>query len=228
MECEQQEIFALTMTTTPRAWPRNRELTAKTQFVRAALGLHPQLVATHAREIDLWEEYLSQARYVGEVGLDSGPQFYRSIELQKVIFERVLRKCSQEDGKILSVHSVRAATLVLDMIEKYLDIERNRVVFHWFTGSRAEAKRASDLGCYFSLNARMLDNERHRDTVAILPLERILTETDAPFAKYKGTELHPPDVSIVLGMFARLKGMEIQEVTKMVRSNLATLETLQA
>ncbi len=227
-ECEQQEIFTLTMTTTPRAWPRNRELTAKTRFVRAALGLHPQLVATHAHEIELWEDYLPQTRYVGEVGLDAGPKFFRSIELQKKIFERVLRNCSQANGKILSVHSVRTTTLVLDMIEKHLDIKRNQVVLHWFTGSKAEAKRASNLGCYFSLNAQMLENNRHRETVAILPLERILTETDAPFSKYKGTELHPHDVSIALDMFARLKTLELHHVIKIVRSNLATLEAPEA
>jgi TatD DNase family protein len=113
-ECERGGVYTLTMTTTPKAWPRNRELTARSRFVRAALGLHPQLISTHAPEIELWETYLPEARYIGEVGIDSGPRFFRSLELQKTIFERILRKCSQAGGKVLSVHSVRAGTLVLD------------------------------------------------------------------------------------------------------------------
>ncbi|MGB3540093.1 MAG: TatD family hydrolase [Mesorhizobium sp.] len=77
---------ALTVTTTPKAWPWNHELASATCHVRAALGLHPQLVAKRAREIGLWEKLLPQTRYFGEVGLDAGPRFYKSFETQKEIF----------------------------------------------------------------------------------------------------------------------------------------------
>src|SRR6266498_4402039 len=113
-ECERQGVHTLTVTTTPRAWPHNRALASKTRYVRAALGLHPQLVAERANELSLFEEYLVQTRFVGEVGLDAGPRFYRSIEIQKQVFERVLTLCANAGSKILSVHSVRSATTVLD------------------------------------------------------------------------------------------------------------------
>ncbi len=116
-EAERAEIFTLTVTTTPKAWPRNREVTESTRYVRAALGLHPQLVHERADEIALWEQYLSETRYVGEVGIDAGPRYYRSIELQKEIFGHVLQKCKSAGNKILTVHSVRSAKIVLDLIE---------------------------------------------------------------------------------------------------------------
>src|SRR5437868_891310 len=72
---EAARIYTLTVTTTPKAWARNHELTRQTRFVRAALGLHPQLVAERAEELSLWERHLSETRYVGEVGLDAGPKF---------------------------------------------------------------------------------------------------------------------------------------------------------
>src|SRR5687768_16793465 len=83
--CERAEIRTLTVTTTPRAWPRNDALTTSTQYVSAALGLHPQLVSERASELELWKEYLPQTRYVGEVGLDAGPRFYRSLDIQKKV-----------------------------------------------------------------------------------------------------------------------------------------------
>src|SRR3546814_7759513 len=86
--CEREGVFTLTVTTTPRAWSRNHELASATRHVRAALGLHPQLVAERSHEIGLWEELLPQTRYVGEVGLDAGPRFYQSFETQKKIFAR--------------------------------------------------------------------------------------------------------------------------------------------
>ena len=50
-------VYTLTVTTTPKAWPRNFQLTRDTRFVRAALGLHPQLAAERAAELPLWEHY---------------------------------------------------------------------------------------------------------------------------------------------------------------------------
>jgi Tat protein secretion system quality control protein TatD with DNase activity len=44
-QAENAGIYTLAVTTTPRAWPRNYELTDKLHYVRPALGLHPQLVS---------------------------------------------------------------------------------------------------------------------------------------------------------------------------------------
>src|SRR4051794_9466911 len=94
-EAETAGVYTLAVTTTPRAWPRNYDLTHRTKFVRAALGLHPQLIAERSAEINLWEEYLPHTRYVGEVGIDAGPRYYRSADLQKEIFARILKRCAE-------------------------------------------------------------------------------------------------------------------------------------
>lgn len=69
-ESDRLGIFTLAVTTTPKAWSRNNELASSTKYVRAALGLHPQLVSERWREIDIWERLVGETRYVGEVGLD--------------------------------------------------------------------------------------------------------------------------------------------------------------
>jgi TatD DNase family protein len=102
---EAARIYTLTVTTTPKAWTRNHELTRGTHYVRAALGLHPQLVAERAGELPLWERHLPETRYVGEVGLDASPRFYKSLEAQRHVFRTVLERCAEAGGKILSVHS---------------------------------------------------------------------------------------------------------------------------
>lgn len=104
----------------------------------------------------MWERLLDRTSYVGEVGLDAGPQYYRSLPEQKGVFERVLKACSKQGGKVLSIHSIRAAAAVLDMAGEHLDLQNNIMVMHWFTASASEAKRAPEVGCYFSINARML------------------------------------------------------------------------
>jgi TatD DNase family protein len=222
-ECERAGVFTLTVTTTPKAWPRNHQLASATRHVRAALGLHPQLVAERADELSLWEEYLPQARYVGEVGLDAGPRYSRSLDLQRQVFEHVLKTCARVGKKILTVHSVRAARPVLDMIKAHLPPSRGRVVLHWFTGGQAEARRAVALGCYFSINAEMLANERHRALAAALPLDRLLTETDGPFTRTAGRPTRPVDVAAALEGLAKARSADPAAISTAVRTNLERL-----
>ena len=202
-ECERRRVFTLAVTTTPKAWSRNRDVASATKHVRAALGLHPQLVAERWGETDIWIRLLPESRYVGEVGLDAGPAHFRSLDRQKDVFRTVLQACAAEGGKILSVHAVRAVKATLDMIEEHLPPGRGAVVLHWFTGTLAEARRAANLGCYFSVNASMLRNERGRKLVESLPLNRLLTETDGPFTEEDGRPARPWDVAHTLGLLER-------------------------
>lgn len=222
-ECERAGVITLTVTTTPKAWPRNYQLASTTRHVQAALGLHPQLVAERADELPLWEEYLPQARYVGEVGLDAGPRFYRSFETQERVFEQVLRSCAEQGGKILTVHSVRAVAHVLGHIERCLPSERGRVVLHWFTGTSAEARRAVQLGCYFSINGEMLRSASHRALVTKLPTDRLLTETDGPFVEHGGRPIRPPDVVTTVAELAVIHGTTTQDMGRTILSNLSAL-----
>ena len=222
-EADAAGVFTLAVTTTPKAWARNHELTRDTRHVRAALGLHPQLVSSRADEIALWETLLPQTRYVGEVGLDAGPRFYKSLDLQKDVFTRVLRACTKAGGKIITVHSVRAAKAVLDHIEEHLPPRTNRVVLHWFTGSKSEAARALDMGCYFSINGAMLNSEKATALVRTLPVERMLTETDGPFTEVDGRPSKPADVAGTLQSLAASLGPPADTLAKAMKDNLRRL-----
>jgi TatD DNase family protein len=219
-EAEEAGVYTLTVTTTPKAWPCNRDLTQKTRHVRAALGLHPQLVHERANELSLWKQYLPETRYVGEVGIDAGPQYYRSLDTQTEVFEQVLKSCAAVGGKVLTVHSVRAAKAVLDLIEANLPPACGKVVLHWFTGSKSEARRAAELGCYFSVNAQMMRSEKGRDLIGSLPLDRLLTETDGPFTQVDGRPAGPSDIKHTVEAIARLRGKTAAETGVLIRDNL--------
>ena len=222
-DAEAAGVFTLAVTTTPRAWPRNHELAQRTKHVRAALGLHPQLVAERENEIEQWDRYLSETRYVGEVGLDAGPRFFKSLDAQKRVFRHMLESCAEAGNKILSVHSIRSAKAVLDLVEAHLPPERGKIVLHWFTGTKSEAKRALNLGCYFSINAAMLNNERHASLVEEIPLDRLLTETDGPFTQIGERHSKPSDVSLVVEALGRLHRLPGEQVAMAVRDTLRSL-----
>jgi len=221
--CDASRTATLAVTTTPKAFTRNRELAAYSAFVRVGLGLHPQLVEQRRGELELFEQLLPATRYVGEVGLDAGPNYYRSFELQKRVFRRILQLCAEAGDKVLSVHSVRASKHVLDLIEECLPQDRGAVVLHWFTGSVAEARRAVALGCFFSVNEKMLTSPNGRRVLAEIPDDRLLTETDGPFVERSGQTISPGDVEPVLQKIAASRGISVQTLQVRICENLRKL-----
>lgn len=224
-ECDRERVATLAVTTTPKAWPRNLELVSRSDHVRIALGLHPQLVAERESELPILERYLPDARYVGEVGLDAGLRFYRSFAAQERVFERILQACAEQGNKILTVHSVRAVSKVLNHLERALPQDRGRVVLHWFTGTAAEARRAIALGCYFSINGEMLRSPKHRQLVGSLPLDRLLTETDGPFVEREGKPLRPRDVARTVNELAAVRDLSANAMEEAILQNLRRLVT---
>jgi TatD DNase family protein len=220
MAAEMAQVYTLAVTTTPRAWQRNYELTRGTKFVRAALGIHPQLVTDHHADIDVWDKHVHQARFIGEIGIDAGPRYYKSLDSQKQIFEHVLKTCASSGQKILTIHSVRAVTVVLDLLERFLPFNENLAVLHWFTGSASELRRAVELGCYFSVNAQMLIGERRSGIVRQIPLDRLLTESDGPFTTYENRPASPADIRHTVNELATCRGIDRQGLTRAIQENL--------
>jgi len=60
------------------------------------------------------------------------------------------------------------------------------------------AKKATEQGCYFSINHRMLVADSAIKVVRYLPSDRILTETDAPFIEIAGRKAEPRDVATTM------------------------------
>jgi TatD DNase family protein len=223
-QAEQAAVHTVAVTTTPRAWPRNHELMSGLRYVTPALGLHPQLIGeTAEKELQLWDKYLSQTSFVGEIGLDAGRAYAASLPQQQRAFEHILRACAEAGNKVLSVHSVRTAGTVLDMIEKLLPADRGRIVLHWFTGTPAQASRALNLGCYFSVNTPMLRTANGRDLLTALPADRLLTETDGPFTEVGKKPAHPQDVSRCIEQLARLRQVPPAEMASAVQATYLRL-----
>jgi TatD DNase family protein len=144
-DCARRRLYVLSVTTTPSAWNGTSALEVGSSRIRTGLGLHPQLAHERKFELALFERLLSEARYVGEVGLDGTPEFKRHWDDQLEVFSRILNACQAAGGRILSIHSRRAASAVLDLLEEKR--EAGTPILHWFSGTERELARASALGC---------------------------------------------------------------------------------
>ena len=163
--------------------------------------------------------YLIEAKYVGEVGLDGRMTNRRSLDLQREIFSQILSACSKIGGKILSLHGAMAWTELLDLLEKHLNFTRCRVILHWFNGSKKQLERAIMMDCYFSLNIKSFQSKNSQSFLKILPIDKVLTETDGPFMKIGQRSAHPDDVSFVVKQCAQFWNITPNESAKIILDN---------
>lgn len=220
-DCAKWGIYVLSVTTTPSAWRGTVRLAEGASRIRTALGLHPQLAHQRKSELGLFEQLLPQARYVGEIGLDGSPECRTYWEDQITVFGRILSACADAGGRVLSIHSRRAASAVLDKLEA--QPAAGTPVLHWFSGTIREMQRAIKLGCWFSVGPAMLASEKGRALTAKMPPDRIVTETDGPFAQIDGSSAFPWDCARVVPILTSLWDKPPGMVEEQLRINLRRL-----
>ena len=180
-------LFAVTVT--PQGFLRIGKKLRNSRNLCLCAGLHPWWVADGRcgqDDVELTAALVKNTRFVGEIGLDASPKHVPegSLDRQAAAFETICTACAQTSTpsapKVLSIHSVKAASLTLDILEKTGCLESCRCIFHWFTGSGEELNRAVKAGCFFSINEMMLRTRRGRDYARQIPAKALLLETDLP------------------------------------------------
>ena len=220
-EADAHGTYVLAVTTTPKAWRGTRKLVGDRKRVRTALGLHPEVVAQRHAEVALFCGLLPEARYVGEIGIDGSPAHRDAIGIQREVFDRILDACASHDGRIMTIHSRGAATLVLDALERRP--QAGVPILHWFSGTTRELERAIALGCWFSVGPAMLRSRKGRERASMMPLDRLLTETDAPFARDGDQPLMPWQAYDCLHDLSEVSGIDVPALARRIKENLKTL-----
>jgi TatD DNase family protein len=216
-------MYILSMTTTPTAWPTSSGLSKENDHIRTALGLHPQIAHERISELSVFDVLIAGTRYVGEIGLDGAPEFQDHWQAQVTTFTHILDVCQRASGRIMSIHSRRASKAVLQHLAEHKTA--GTPILHWFSGTLRELEMAIDLGCWFSVGPAMLRSERGRGLAAYMPRDRILTESDGPFAQIDGKSLMPWDVQDAVEILSTLWDVPLDTVDTMLHENLRRLIT---
>lgn len=220
-EAQAAGIAVLSMTTTPSAFAGTAELGVGRPMIKTALGLHPELAHQRAHELALFDRLVADTRFVGEIGLDGSPRFAATRTSQLDALAHILGSCSDVGGRVLSVHSRGAVRPVLDALRGHP--LAGTAVLHWFTGTARQASEAVELGHWFSIGPPMLASMKGRELVARLPRDRLLTETDGPFATNDGRPCTPSDVMVVTEQLARIWQVGVAEAAAQIGKNMSGL-----
>lgn len=217
--CREKGLWILSVTTTPKAWNGTSRLAEGSDRIQTALGFHPQLAHERSQETELFDSLLPEAEYVGEIGLDGGKAFRDFWRQQLDVFRHILKSINADGGRIMSIHSRASADAVLDEL---LTVEGTPIL-HWFTGNKSELKRAMKRDCWFSVGPAMITTKKGQDLISLIPRNRILTETDGPFAKVGGKSLMPWEVVESYASLGKIWSMSPEEAKCQIYSNLLDL-----
>lgn len=187
------------------------ELAEKYPEIYACIGIHPADDTSASFEVDKFDKLVSSSRVVavGECGLD----FYhakkaKDFERQKKLFIDQI-EFALKHKKPLMIHARDAYEEILEILEEYRGGVFGNI--HFFAGTWELAQRFFNLGFTISFTGVITFVNQYDEVIKKAPLDKILSETDAPFvapAPYRGQRNEPSYVSEVVKRIAEIKGLD--------------------
>ena len=202
-------------------------LSERYEMVFASAGVHPHAVddfddADWAQLAALWAH--PRVCAVGETGLDYYYD-YGDRARQRLLFRRHLEAAGQVGLQVV-VHIRDAFDDAFDLMAQ-VGLPCGGVV-HCFTGGPAECERALSLGMYISLSGIVTFKSAKslRSAVPLIPSERLLVETDAPYlapVPNRGKRNEPANVVYTARAVAELRGVAYEALCRTTRANTIRL-----
>ena len=187
-------------------------------FIRPMIGLHPEDVKEDYKEIlGKMHQELDNSNYIaiGEVGLD----YYWSREFEKEqldAFEQQVQ-WSVETQLPLMIHCRKAQNEMVKIIRRY-EKELPGGVFHCFTGNQHEAAELLQFDKFvLGIGGVSTFKKSHlaEDLAAVVPIDRIVLETDAPYmapTPHRGERNESSFIPLIIEKLALAYGVSNEEL----------------
>lgn len=197
-------------------------MAAPEEGIFATAGLHPHVASSFVGMSFFSDlQSLPGVVAVGEIGLD---YHYNHSEpaCQRQVFAAFLELAS-ELGKPAVIHCREAHVDCLQLVVDHLR-PGTPFVIHSFTGTPGEAEEWLALGAMLSMNGMVTFNRAHniRETLAVIPVERLLLETDAPYLApmpHRGKRNCPAYLPLIGERVAAEKGLPVAELAAATTAN---------
>jgi TatD DNase family protein len=204
------------------------EVAEKYDGVFAAVGVHPHDARLFdddaASRIQRLAKQSSRVIAWGEIGLDyhydNSPR-----DVQREVFRRQLRLAREVELPVI-IHSREADDDTVNILREELKDSVRGGVMHCFGGSRSRLAGIVELGFMVSFagNLTFKKAEDLREVARLVPLERLLVETDCPFltpVPFRGKRNEPARVVEVARYLAQLRQVTLEEMGRLTTDNFA-------
>lgn len=222
-----EEPFALSCALSKEEFDRCVRIRGRFGFVRVSVGVHPQAASMDSEEslsyLELLPSIAGKVDAIGEVGYDLHPS-NRPLEEQRFFFRRQAEIASAF-SKPLVIHCRNA----FDELFEDLDSVRPDVpvILHGYSGGFKYLDQAIRRGFYvsFGLPLSYPNASRLGRIAGMVPLDRILTETDCPYCLGRGVDgrSFPHMISRPVARLSEILGMGVDEVEGAVACNVSAV-----
>ena len=198
------------------------------------LGLHPYDIEQYNDEYINFITNLAKTDDhmvgVGEIGLDYHGEHLPE-DMQKDIFKKQIILANKLN-KPISIHIRDAHLDAIEILNNSKEFIKNSGIIHCFCGTADDVQKYLNLGFYISISGNITFKKKSETetelerVVKLIPLDRLLIETDSPFlcpVPYRGTKNQPKYVIVTAQAIADLKHMDVNELIKITRENAERL-----
>ncbi len=228
---------ALCICTTLEEFEAVHNLATRYDNFWSTVGVHPDNEDVQEPSLDdlLRRASLPKVVGIGETGLDYyrlGERSLADMEWQRQRF-RVHIRAARQTGKPLVIHTRSASDDTLAILKEEGEggdagFGPATGVFHCFTESQAVARAALDLGFYISFSGILTfkNAAELREVARLVPLDRMLIETDSPYLApmpHRGKTNNPSYVPLVAQQLAELKQQSLQTIAEATSRNFEQL-----
>ena len=200
---------------------KNLDISKKYPKIKLAAGLYPEknIFLKKYKEFEKWApENKKNIFAVGEIGLDFS---YEKPEkkLQINIFKKQLKFAEKLNIPAI-IHTRKAEKEILEILKNY----KCKKILHCFSGKLKLVKQALEIGCYFSIPTNIIRSEHFQKMVEILPKNKILTETDAPYlSPFKDKKNEPVFIKESIKIISKIWKIPIKETEKQIEKNYKSI-----
>lgn len=224
---------ALCVTISLADFPAALALAERIDGIHTTVGVHPNPDPETVGELDI-DKLVELTRHpkvvaIGETGLD----YYRVKPRQKWQMERFRTqiRASRIAKKPLVIHTRQAAEDTIKIMQEEgagLDKGGFGGIMHCFNETMPIAKAALDMGFYISFSGVLTypQSKDLRSIARLIPLDRILIETDSPWLTpqaFRGKTNEPAFVVEVAKQLAMVKGMSPERIARHTMENYCRL-----
>ncbi|MEA4115348.1 TatD family hydrolase [Mycoplasma sp. 744] len=202
-----------------------KKICQKYDYTFAVIGVHPTEVTGKNDALELEKQLDNNIVAIGEIGLDYHWDIPKAIQKESFIAQVELAK---KYNLPVVIHMRDAYEDLYEIIKKYSDV---KFMIHTYSGNLEWAKKFYNLGCYFSFSG-VITYKNNKDSLEVLnwlPVERILTETDAPYlspAQKRGQMNYSNYVIYITTYIAGIKQMSVEKFADQIVKNAKELFNL--
>ena len=228
-----QVNYFLTICTTLESFKRIIIIVEKYKNIYGTFGIHPHetkdFTNVDAKFILDVKNKHKKIIGIGETGLD---YYYNHSDkkIQKKSFIEHIGAASQL-GIPLIVHSRNAEHDTYEILKSEKKNSDLKILIHCFTGSKEFARKLIDIDCHISVSGIITfkNSNELTNTIATIPIERLLVETDSPYLAplpFRGKSNEPAYIIHIVEKLSQIKGLSEKEVMKKTSDNFFKLFNL--